>query len=911
MPEPNAGIQSFLPWVRQGLTSLPAETLPANLPAPAAVTVELKVAGGAPIRQQMRTYGPADVLGIDPRHIIRTEPANLARNFEPNFLAAVEFDRPDFPWLFTPASPNAKNQLRPWLCLIVVREQSGVEILTGPDRPLPVLEIKTPARPSAELPNLAESWAWAHGQIVGRIAGVPLGQIEAESPERTLSRLICPRRLQPSTRYHACLVPAFLQGVNAGRGLPPAPAEQTSTPPAWQPNAASVLLPIYYRWQFSTGEAGDFASLVKLITLYTFPANSGSRNLDVGRAGQRLPAAPAGSADATVGLESALVPIGTQVRPWNNTFSAQFRAALAGLLEVAADSAADPLVTAPLYAGQQANQRRLPPEGAPPSWFRELNLHPGYRSIAGWGARVVQNQQEALMASAWEQVGEIERANSLLRHGQLVREAARGVYQRHLTRMAPSPLLQLSRPIHARVAVSPQTTMQKVLLNNKMPLTVVTPEFRRASRPRGPMLRSVLPAAQRTMRQMVTRIATNSVTMVIPRPLVQTITPELIESQVPTPPVRPPNAPPVAFISIQSSQMSKVGPRPRFVPRPPELPGTTVVPVKAPTTNENEDSPHAKNYRAAITAHQFLLGPVLQIFVPDLPILQMDTVTPMVLDQLKPAVSVSAFMQPMAKVAGQTIAGDDLEPVAAAPEFPQPMYAPLRDLAPDLIAPGISQVPDNKVAVLQTNPRFIESYMAGLNHEMSRELLWRGFPTDQRGTYFIRFWDTRGRPESLSRSAAGDIPPIHLWPGSKHLGEIASGGTTSMVLLIKAELMRRYPNAVVYAVAATIPQGQTKPRLGAQETHPIFRGTIDGDTSFFGFPLSVALAVGTGTPTSPGFFFVIQEHPSEPRFGLPANAPPDTPLQPRADSAATAVAFLQRPVRLAIHAADLLKGITF
>ena len=31
--------------------------------------------------------------------------------------------------------------------------------------------------------------------------------------------------------------------------------------------------------------------------------------------------------------------------------------------------------------------------------------------------------------------------------------------------------------------------------------------------------------------------------------------------------------------------------------------------------------------------------------------------------------------------------------------------------------------------------------MVGLNHEFARELLWREFPTDQRGSYFRQFWD--------------------------------------------------------------------------------------------------------------------------------------------------------------------------
>ena len=47
----------------------------------------------------------------------------------------------------------------------------------------------------------------------------------------------------------------------------------------------------------------------------------------------------------------------------------------------------------------------------------------------------------------------------------------------------------------------------------------------------------------------------------------------------------------------------------------------------------------------------------------------------------------------------------------------------------------------------QTNNRFIEAYLVGLNHEMARELLWREYPTDQRGTYFSSFW-TGGRRSS-------------------------------------------------------------------------------------------------------------------------------------------------------------------
>ena len=59
---------------------------------------------------------------------------------------------------------------------------------------------------------------------------------------------------------------------------------------------------------------------------------------------------------------------------------------------------------------------------------------------------------------------------------------------------------------------------------------------------------------------------------------------------------------------------------------------------------------------------------------------------------------------------------------------------------------------------LQTNRRFVEAYMVGLNVEMGRELLWRGFPTDQRGTCFAQFWDTRSATAGAAPRHPADAP---------------------------------------------------------------------------------------------------------------------------------------------------------
>jgi hypothetical protein len=71
----------------------------------------------------VRVYGPADVTEIDPRQVIRTHPKADVVNAEVDDLVQVEFDRPDLPWLFTPAGPDAQGRLVPWVTLAVAERR--------------------------------------------------------------------------------------------------------------------------------------------------------------------------------------------------------------------------------------------------------------------------------------------------------------------------------------------------------------------------------------------------------------------------------------------------------------------------------------------------------------------------------------------------------------------------------------------------------------------------------------------------------------------------------------------------------------------------------------------------------------------------------------------------------------------
>jgi hypothetical protein len=96
-----------------------------------------------------------------------------------------------------------------------------------------------------------------------------------------------------------------------------------------------------------------------------------------------------------------------------------------------------------------------------------------------------------------------------------------------------------------------------------------------------------------------------------------------------------------------------------------------------------------------------------------------------------------------------------------------------------------------------------------------------------------------------------------------------------LVLLVRGELLRRFPTAMIYACRAQfipLPNGQlSRDRtLTTEEKYPLFRGTLEPDITFIGFDLKEDEARGDPDPAQgkPGWFIVIQEQPTEPRFGL-------------------------------------------
>src|SRR5207344_2843949 len=127
--------------------------------------------------------------------------------------------------------------------------------------------------------------------------------------------------------------------------------------------------------------------------------------------------------------------------------------------------------------------------------------------------------------------------------------------------------------------------------------------------------------------------------------------------------------------------------------------------------------------------------------------------------------------------------------VMAFPHLLFPLSRKLEIIAPDVFLPGVGVLPNDFIMAVKTNPRFVEALMVGANHEMGREMLWQGLPTDQRGTPFQHFWQRL--------DGKTDIEYIHQW-SAVPLG--AQPGSTAMtVLLFRGRLLERFPNLSIYA----------------------------------------------------------------------------------------------------------------
>ncbi len=1073
----------FMPWTRRGLARAHANpdatgaVLQTRPRIKVGLTLQAKRDGTAVTavsgNVDLTLYGPADVIGIDQRLIVRTEPRANVTDFEPNYLAAVDFDPPDFPWMLTPARANATGHLRPWLVLVVVeRAKVGPPALRS-GRPLPSISL-TAAQVETELPDLAESSLWAHTQALSSVdaknpsAAQMLSSELQRSPERNISRLICPRRLTPRMDYIACVVPSTDGGRLRGLGQP---VNMATLGPAWSQRAPSdIELPVFFSWTFSTGPVGDIETLAR--RLRTPAQYGGDKELlkKLRAIGQRDVYVDGdhllfnGPAPGQTVFEGAMVALGFTPAEANATYANKLAEILnSGATNLAAgtDAAAHvPTLAPPLYGEFPAKRHTVDTAKVASHWLDGLSLQPRYRLAAGWGAEVVRQNQDEFMQAAWEQLGDVlaaERAFSLAR---LARDVLKRIEVRHLAKLSPDRVLAVMSPARARIAVAAGESLYGRIAKATLPHELFDGSMRRLVSPRRAALKQArwrernlgIASVTAQMSALVDHFANASKRLAVIDPnrfvpdgilgsrsydkvplpgnldtlvdlmpytglassmtgheikAIQTANTEARKLAAGMKKKAPPmgdvwhlglltethairiaqlqsltNAPLVGDIGAviqhsskrgtegvllsasqgavvgqalridgRSGVIKQLGSPLRAVPQgkpvrlaraagvsmtavatiplnalklygntavfntlPPSTLGRSVEQVKIGLGRPGEFSkvppagldviptitvPPAVKDRATLHRYSEAFKQYQRIVVPPassvIPVEAVDfataasamqTRTRIDADRTVPArlaSSLSLGAQAVSWAGGAmtnsfisaTLDGALVERlryviprtfdrVMAFPHLPFPLSRKLETLAPDVFLPGVGVLPNDFIIAVQTNPRFIEALMVGANHEMGREMLWRGLPTDQRGTPFQHFWQRLdGKP---------DVDFIHQW-NALPLGS-QPGNTPMTVLLFRGRLLERFPNLSIYAYPITDqekrPGGTTPPPTDlrddigemnpANAVMPVIRGHLAPDITYVGFPIE--------PQDMDRFFFLVEEHMTEPRFGF-------------------------------------------
>lgn len=169
-------------------------------------------------------------------------------------------------------------------------------------------------------------------------------------------------------------------------------------------------------------------------------------------------------------------------------------------------------------------------------------------------------------------------------------------------------------------------------------------------------------------------------------------------------------------------------------------------------------------------------------------------------------------------------------PIMAHPIYPEPTYFYLKELSDEFVLPGIEDIPKESVTMMQNNNEFVESFLCGMNTEMGKEFLWREYPTDQRGTYFKKFWDKDTDNDV-------DIKPIHEW--SNNLGENQPNNNNSKMLIfaIRSDLLKEYPDTQITLRKASVDNAGTYKQTSENgEIQPILQAFIRDDIYIIGFP---------------------------------------------------------------------------
>jgi hypothetical protein len=892
---------SFIPWLRQGIANKIVEQDSLGEPNSnddyyvATERPELLVGislNSIEVRKKIKLHGPGDIMGIQHDAVLKVHPVAGTQDFESNALPYIEFYEEDFPWRYTPAiRVESDKRLRPWLFLIVAKE--GEYDFHNDGNGLPYVSIKS-GYGEKVFPSHLETWAWAHVHVNHSLtAGNIKNSLKAEldnNPDVAYSRLICPRRLERTgggVKYHAFLIPTFETGRLAGLGEDPKDIIAQKSSWTFGGHADSDIrphdFPVYYNWEFKTGQYGDFETLVKILKSRPLGEGFGKRDMNISMPGMGLNKV---ATSKTLGFEGALKPPSFSRGSWpKNIGDTIFKEELKNILNIPQDIQEesgnkpanpyydsadpnvfysgnvvdDPIVTPPIYGKWHALAKKVSDPNNP-EWIHQLNLDPRNRAVASIGTQIVRKYQEKFMEMAWQQIGEVNEANQKIREAELAKMVNNALYEKHYTKLDDDQLLLMTSAAHKHILIpdnnksssnAARKTFEARLSETRIPNAARSAAFKKIIRPGKKIIRKINNKG---------------------------------DDDAPKVPIHKSL---MANFNEENEEKALTAAKKKITPIM-AVPTTDVqnainyfLDIQATEAQQNENL----QLDPEIAVSQELFAEDFMAFSTNISNLQIVQTPPIIdnlvnftsnlLTQFNPMLTIANYVTPMIISGSNTI--EKVKPIMAYPEIPDPMFFYLQNLSQDFIIPNIREIPENTITLLENNQVFIEAFMAGLNHEMSKELLWREYPTDQRGSYFRNFWDDK---DSLSTADDNDILPMDKWDGAlgSHNQRINNADGSSeqkknfIVLVMRGDLLKKYPNTVIFAQKAVLSNSGPARTLSDSNNPdniktPIFQAELEPDIAMYAFSLTKEEARGNADYPQ-GWFFVMQERPGEITFGL-------------------------------------------
>ncbi|MET9023769.1 hypothetical protein ABZV93_27725 [Actinopolymorpha sp. NPDC004070] len=810
---------TFRSWVRERIAGAATGVQDGRPLVQTSVTLSGTDANGqattAETRQvQFLLAGPGDVVNLARAAVVKRYPSPGAGDHESDRCAHVEFADPSLPWRYSPAPAPAPGTgaVHPWLVLVVGVE--GTDLVLAGEQ----VTLNPAVQQAHPLGAATQPYPWAH--------------VQDDAEGRRVARVLSGRRLDAGTDYVAVLVPAFDAGGQK----------------RWS-GTAPVTVPLYDHWRFRTATpAGSFEDLAARL-------RPGSADPETGRAPLDYPRVPSAG---DLQVRGALAPIGVG----DAALPPDVRSDLDGLRTPATDDKGRPIVGLPRYG---ETWRAGAPEQT--TWAGNLNTDPRDRGVAGLGLELGIRLQEDLAAEASAHLGALAESRQRIRDLVFGLRASAAVWERRLP-SDPVDRLWLLGPALRRV-VTPDGTVGDLATadDRALPAGVFSTALRRMLRT-GPARTALLRDAKVTPGE-VLRAANRCP----PRPKpsgdgfpVEDLgigleeleerrrrAAETGEVDLRTALELAKQLAEQAYEPLRDLAFSIVDRLAQAVDRGAPAPWARALELLAAAASTTDDETAR---RLVVTMRLFLERfprPATKDDLTDLldgleePEPSEPPCRPVDLDALAEGV-VKAFDPTGTEAPARvrvlsTVDGLDPAQPLAPPEvcvgLDRPVWADVRTAFAEWLLPGVGSLAEDSVIAVETNPRFVESLLVGMNEQLLSELRWRNIPVATGCTPLRVFWD---RAHTATGARVDDITGVHLWADTSDVGEAShrpSGASgRDLVVVVRGHLFLRYPATVVYLVTAEhggAPDFTVDPDPAAPPVYPSFQGRIGADVTFFGF----------------------------------------------------------------------------